>query len=168
MTCLIDYIGIRGCSNETPESGLYIDSLPGISLESMDKIADSSQQITYKGVYKDAQVEASERFSIDFFEKLTECYQVKPYCDYDNLICINKKLLSSAWKYLLGNQLMLYRLYSSRLNYFTTVSLEQAAELRDYYQAQYELALSKAVKLIDTSDCCLECGGDPQVVTWLP
>lgn len=168
MGCLKDYIGIRVCSTDTPpESGLYINSLPGISLESIDKIADSDQT-TYKGVWSDAQDEAEIRFGIDFFNELIKCFKVQPYCDYEALICNNKKLLSVAWRYLLGNQLLQYRLYTSRLNYFTTITIDDAAKLRDFYQVEYETALSKAIKLIDVSSCCLECGGDTEVVTWLP
>lgn len=168
MNCLTDYIGIRVCSNDTPpESGLYINSLPGISLESIDKIADKDQ-VTYRGVWADAQDEAYQVFVIDFFAELMKCFQIQPYCDYEALLCKNKKTLSVAWKYLLGNQLMQYRLYTARLNYFTTVGLEDAEKLRDYYQVEYERALSKAAKLIDVSSCRLQCGGNPETVVWLP
>lgn len=167
MDCLLDYIGLKGCNEQVPESGLYINTLPGISIQAIDSTADS-EQVTYKQVWADAQVEASERFSLDFFDELMKCYQVKPYCDYEALICSNKKVLSSAWRYLLGNQLMLFRLYTSRLNYFTTVSLTDAEKLRDLYQVEYEKSLSKAVKLVDANACCLQCGGDPQVVIYMP
>ena len=48
LNCFIDYIGLSYCSGvyEQPGSGLYLNSLPGISIESIDKIADS-EQITY-------------------------------------------------------------------------------------------------------------------------
>lgn len=168
MNCLTDYIGIRVCSNDTPPgSGMYINSLPGISLESIDKIANADQ-ITYRGVWADVQEEAYQIFEVDFFNELLKCYKVQPYCDYEALICNNKKLLAGAWKYLLGSQLMLARLYSSRLNYFTTVTLDDAGKLRDLYQVEYEQSLSKAMKIIDVSSCCLECGGNPEYVTWLP
>lgn len=167
MECLIDYIGIRGCGNNTPESGLYINSLPGISLESIDKIADA-EQITYKGVWSEVQIEASQRFYLDFINEITKCYKLTPYCDYEEIICQNKRILGNAWRYLLGNQLMLFRIYTTRLNRFTTVDLEQAKELRDHYQVEYEKALAQAVKLCDTSSCCLPCGGNPEYVTWLP
>lgn len=169
MNCLTDYIGIRVCSTDTsPESGLFINPLPGLSLESIDKIADKDQ-ITYRGVWADAQEEAYQRFVIDFFDALMGCFKVQPYIDYEAILCANKKILSVAWRYLLGNQLMMYRLYTNRLNYFTTIAKEDAAELLTHYQVQYEQALSKAVKLIDVSHCrLLECGGNPEYVTWLP
>lgn len=168
-TCLIDYVGLQACGGvyESPLSGLYINSLPGISLESIDKIADS-EQITYAGVWADAQTEAAVRFKIDFITEVTKCYRITRTCDYEDFICDNLELLANAWRYLLGNQLMIYRIFSSRLNRFTTIDLDQAKELRDYYQGEYQQALSQAVKLIDFSTCCMECSGNPEYVTWLP
>lgn len=167
--CLIGYIGIRVCdTDEVPESGQWINSLPGISLESVDKIADK-EQITYKGVWTDVQTEAANRFYTDVVNELSKCYKLQPYCDYENLICVNKQLLITAWKYLLGNQLMLFRLYTTRLNRFTTVDKKVAEELKDFYQVEYEKSLALAAKLMDVSSCeCMDCGGNTEVVTWLP
>lgn len=168
MSCLTNYIGLNGCSGNAPASGLYINSLPGISLESIDKIADS-EQVTYQGVWADVQVEAWARFYVDVINELTKCYQLQPYCDYEAIICVNKQKLVNAWRYLLGNQLMLFRLYTTRLNRFTTVDAKQAAELRDFYQVEYEKALTLAAKIADVSECeCMNCGGNPEYVTWLP
>lgn len=167
MECLIGYIGLRVCGNETSESGLYINSLPGISLESIDKIADS-EQITYAGVWADVQAEAASRFYVDFVSAVSECYQLNPYCDYEEIICANRLKLAQGWKYLLGNQLMIFRLYTTRLNRFTTIDLDSAAQLRDHYQVEYEKALQQASKLVDVSTCELCCGGNPEYVTWLP
>lgn len=167
MECLIDYIGIKGCSTNLPASGLYINSLPGISLESMDKIADE-EQITYLGMWGDVQSEAAIRFYTDFIEELNKCYQLSAYCDYEEIICNNKMRLVNAWRFLLGNQLMLFTLFSPRLNRFTTVGLEDAEKLRDHYQVEYEKSLAQAVKIVDVSSCELCCGGNPETVVWLP
>lgn len=169
MTCLVDYIGLQVCGGvyESPVSGLYINTLPGISLESIDKIADS-EQITYRGVWDDAQTEAAIRFKMDFISEVTKCYKITRTCNYEDFICDNLELLANAWRYLLGNQLMIFRLYSTRLNRFTTIDLDNAKELRDYYQVEYEKALSQAVKLIDFSTCCMECTSNPEYVTYMP
>lgn len=169
MTCLVDYIGLQVCGGvyESPVSGLYINTLPGISLESIDKIADS-EQITYRGVWDDTQTEAAIRFKMDFISEVTKCYKITRTCNYEDFICDNLELLANAWRYLLGNQLMIFRLYSTRLNRFTTIDLDNAKELRDYYQVEYEKALSQAVKLIDFSTCCMECTSNPEYVTYMP
>src|SRR5688572_28497339 len=100
MECLIDYIGFTNCANEAiPESGMYINTLPGITLESVDKIA-TSEQVTYVQVWNDAQAEAAIRFKIDFMAKLNECYTLNGDCDYEDMICENLDHLVVAWRYL--------------------------------------------------------------------
>lgn len=167
IECLIDFIGIKNWGELEPESGQYINSLAGVSLESIDKIADS-EQITYKGVWSDVQAQASIRFYTDFIEELSKCFQLRPYCDYEAMICANRSLLVKAWMYLLGNQLMFFRLYTTRLNRFTTVDLESAKELMTYYQVEYEKSMVQAMKLIDSSACCMECTNNPVSVVWYP
>jgi hypothetical protein len=169
LDCLIDYIGFINCASQNePESGLYINTLPGISLESVDKIANS-EQITYSQVWGDAQTEAAIRFKVDFSAELNKCYTLSSKCDYEDMICDNIEHLVVAWRYLLGNQLMLYRITSTRLNRFTTVDKKQAEELAAHYQVEYEKALQLAMKLIDISSCCKqECKNNPTHVVWLP
>lgn len=165
MQCFIDLVGVRHCDDTAPEGG-WINSLPGISLESIDRLANS-EQISFRGVWSDVQEEAARRFELDFIEETSKCYELNAYCDYEDMACENSTKLTNAWRYLLGNQLMIERLYSSRLNWFT-LTRDMAIELRDLYQVRYEEALKQAVKLLIINDCCLQCGGNPQVVTWLP
>lgn len=169
MECLIDYIGFQACANnEQPPSGMYINTLPGISLESIDKIADS-EQLTYIGVWNDAQKQAAIRFKRDFINALNKCYTINKHCDYDEMICDNVDHLITAWQYLLGNQLMIFRIYSSRLNRYTTVDKKDAEELKDFYQVEYEAALEMAIKFVDVSGCCnTDCSNNPERVIWLP
>lgn len=170
LDCLIGYVGLKICGDEVSQSNLWINSLPGISLESIDKIADS-EQVTYRGVWNDVQTEAAARFYVDVVNELTKCYSLQPYCDYEDIICddANKLKLANAWRYLIGNQLMLFRLYTTRLNRFTTVDKEQAERLLVHYQIEYEKALTLAAKLVNVSVCeCIQCGGNPETVTWLP
>lgn len=77
MDCLIDFIGIEGCGSASSESGEYINRLlPGIPLESIDKIAQADQ-ITYNGVWEDVQNRASRRFEADVIRAFQERYQVR-------------------------------------------------------------------------------------------
>lgn len=169
LECLIGYIGLQACPDQPePESGIYINTLPGISLESIEKIANPDQ-VTYAGVWRDAQTAAAMRFKAGFMAALNECYTINKHCDYEQMICDNLEVLTAAWWYLLGNQLMLYRINTSRLNRFTTVDLKQAQELYTHYQVEYEGALNNAMKVVDVSGCCqTQCTNNPERVTWLP
>lgn len=167
LDCLDNYIGVKGCGEE-PGSGQYINSLPGISLENIDMIADG-EQISYAGVWADVVSEAKPRFKTDVRSELSKCYQLSKDCNYEEIICDNIELLVTAWKYLLGNQLMLERINSPRLNRYTTVDIEQARELKDHYQVEYEKELRKVAPLMNVDACELCCGGgNPGRVTWLP
>jgi hypothetical protein len=169
LTCFIDCIGLSYCEGvyEQPSSGLFLNSLPGISIESIDKIADS-EQITYRGVWADVQQSAVAQFRIDVMAELNKCFKLERGCDYDTLICANAEILVQAWKYTLGVWLMIFRITSTRLNRFTTIDAKQAAELKDFYQVEYEKALRQAVLLMDTSECCMPCQGNPEYVYTLP
>lgn len=170
LTCFIDLVGLSYCTRgvyDVPASGIYLNSLPGINIESIDKIADSEQE-TYLGVWEDVQASAVVQFRLDVINEMNKCYKLNKDCVYDDLICENTSELTLAWKYLLGVWLMIFRLTSDRLNRYTTVDREQARELKDFYQIEYEKALTQGVQLMNTESCCLQCEGNPSVVVWLP
>lgn len=90
-------------------------------------------------------------------------------CTYNNIVCNNKRYFATAFRLLLGIELMTERLYSSRINKLTTVDLRRASELRAEFEMQYrggttkdglmyEGELTKACSSIDLdlTDCCLE------------
>lgn len=62
MTCLENFIGLKGCGSEEPESGIYVNSLPGISTLLASKIADN-EQITWAGLWSDVQDRAIKKFT---------------------------------------------------------------------------------------------------------
>ena len=91
-------------------------------------------------------------------------------CTWNNIVCKNKRHFANAFRLLLGIELMTERLYTSRINKYTTVTLERAAKLRKEFEVQYrggqleegiiyEGELTKAIAGIevDLSDCCIEC-----------
>jgi len=169
MQCFIDYIGLSLCAGayEAPASGIYINSLPGLSIESIDKVADQ-EQINYVGVWEDVQTNALQQFKIDIMAEMQKCYQLNCECDYDDLICQNVDVLTQSWKYILGIWVLIFRINSNRLNRYTTIDIPQAKELKDFYQAEYEKFLSASVKCMNISSCELCCGGSPEIVVWLP
>lgn len=169
VECLIDFIGLNYCEGvyEQPPSGIFLNSLPGISIESMDKIANSDQA-TYLGVWSDVQKSASDQFKIDVIAEVSKCFRLNKDCNYGELICTNKDILVQAWKYCLGVWLMIFRLNTNRLTQFTTVDRKQAEELKDFFQLQYESSLKQSVLLMDISECELCCGGNPEYVYQRP
>lgn len=86
MDCLIDFIGIEGCGNAASESGEYINRLlPGIPLESIEKIAQADQ-VTYAGVWEDVQNRASRRFEADVIRAFKDKYQVRNITEIFDLL----------------------------------------------------------------------------------
>ena len=166
MESLIDHIGILNCNGAIPPGG-YINSLPGVSLKSIDSIADE-EQVTYLGVWADVQATAATIFYTDFIAELNKCYQLNAYCDYEAIICANVSKITNAWKYLLGAQLMIFTLHTTRINRYTTIDRKSAEELRAYYEVQYEKSIAQSAQIVDVSSCELCCGGSISSVTWLP
>ena len=76
MECFRDYIGLEGCTTTTPDSGLFINQLPGIELELFDKLADP-QQLNFTGVFDDIQTRAIRRFKTDINSEFKKRYQLK-------------------------------------------------------------------------------------------
>lgn len=75
MECLEGYIGIQGCGTTAPESGVYINSLPGISIEVAQKIADS-EQITFLNAWNDITARAIRRFKTDVVNNLKKRFRL--------------------------------------------------------------------------------------------
>jgi hypothetical protein len=80
-------------------------------------------------------------------------------CDYSSIICRNKPEFTDTWLYLLGTELMNERLWSTRLNRFTTIDKESAADMRDYFGSEYERSLSESIAALDVAEdeCCIVC-----------
>jgi len=103
--------------------------------------------------------------------------EMSTICSYEGLVCNNKEAFTQSLLYLLGMELMTERIYSSRLNRWTTIDLKSAKELRKEFEATYkggtigqdtnfEMAvngeLDRALDGInlDLRDCCIQCSDD--------
>jgi hypothetical protein len=90
-------------------------------------------------------------------------------CEYDSAVCSNRLLFAEAFWYALGIELMTERMYSERINFYTSVKREEAKELIDLYNVRYEEALKNALGGIKLEcDACLECNSQVQVFTQIP
>lgn len=169
MECFVNYIGLSQCAGayDAPASGIYINTLPGLQLEAIDKIA-TQEQVNYLGVWADVQSNALPDFRIDVMAEIRKCYELDCECVYDDLICENLEVLTQAWKYKLAIWLLWYRINSNRLNRYTTIDIPQAKELLVHYQVEFARMLEASVKCMDISSCELCCSPNPSIVTMLP
>lgn len=154
LECFSGLIGILGCRGDDPGSGLYINSLPGVTLEMVDKIADS-EQITYLGVWRDIEKRGILKFRTAFMAGLNKCFQINERATVECLACEHSDLLATSLWYLLGRELMDERIYSNRINRYTTIDLDEAKELREHFQVVFEQELAAALQGIgiQNSDC---------------
>ena len=173
MDCFKNYIGIKFGTGAVAPSGFYIVQLPGIHLEVMDKIADGDQ-IGLNGVWSDVQTRASRRLKKDFLRLFSKRFIgyccTREDCEPADVLCAAKEIFTDAWWYLLGCELVLERIYSPRLNRYTTIDKDQAVELKDFYGVEYEKAMEEAVHAIPHAlvEDCFECVQSIQTVERLP
>lgn len=90
-------------------------------------------------------------------------------CKWDAIVCNNKDFFLTAWAYCLGAELMTERIYSSRINRWTTIDKNRAMELRKEFEARYlggtinetkyagELNNAVYGLSLNQNDCCIEC-----------
>lgn len=90
-------------------------------------------------------------------------------CSYNAAVCNNRLLFAEAFWYLLGIEFLEERLYSERVNFYTSIKREEAKELISLYNARYEEALKNALGgLKFECDACLECNSLVQVFSQIP
>lgn len=76
MNCLDNYIGIRGtCNDSVPESGLYVNDLPGIDLRKLEGMSDP-ETVGFQGVFDRAYTRAKANFVADFVRNLPDDLRV--------------------------------------------------------------------------------------------
>lgn len=100
MNCLWDYIGIKGCGTQTPQSGMFINQLPGLTLERIDKIAEK-EQINFVGVWNDVRTRAWIRLEKDLRLQLRTKYKLSSIKSYEvaKPVIDTNTLIDAAEKY---------------------------------------------------------------------
>lgn len=148
MECLIGYIGLSQKFNVQPaESGLYVDTLPDISLNDFEKLTDETEETGT--LWDEIQLRAAYKFRTMFIREVNKCHKVTDIAKCECLICQNKALLAVAMWYLLGAEVQHSRETNSRQNTYTVLDHSKAKELRDYFESQFEKELEIAVRGID-------------------
>ncbi len=172
MECLVNRIGIKGCGAPTEGVQLYINHLPGISIENIDALADDEQE-TFLGLWDDVVLRTMKKFEILVKAKLNQCYKITDKTVVNCLICEKKELFDVALWYLHGTEMMIERTSTDVMNRYTTIDLEKAEKLKEEFYAEFSAALNDAIQGISPadSDCitgCLECNDKVKWVTQLP
>lgn len=81
MNCLIsNFIGILGCNRPSPASGLYINSLPGMSVKSFSMLT-TEEKPTYLNVWDDIQLRAVKKFQTDVYGELNKRWKIQNILD---------------------------------------------------------------------------------------
>ncbi len=180
MNCLINRIGIRGCDAPSTQAVtaslpgvlpvvvgvealpvLFINDLPGISAENIAAITGDEEE-TYLALWNTIVLRTMKKFEILVKAKLNQCFRLTDKTVVECLICEKKDLFDVALWYLHGTELMIERTSSDETNRFTTIDFEKAERLKEEFYAEFQGALTDAVKSIDPkdSDCidgCVEC-----------
>lgn len=84
MKCFDSYIGVLGCNMPTPDSGLYVNSLPGMPLMSIDMIANP-EQVNFVGVWNDVQIRAEQRLLSEVTYRFSKRYKIKSINHSNNI-----------------------------------------------------------------------------------
>jgi hypothetical protein len=79
-------------------------------------------------------------------------------CSYDALVGNMRQPLAVAWWYLLGAELMAERIYTDRINRYTTIDLNKAKDLREEFKRAFIDELQSVADGLDLStDSCIAC-----------
>lgn len=92
------------------------------------------------------------------------------YCSVEKLVCENLNLFRTALLWRIGVELTAERRFGERLNRFSTMTIERAQELMDYYTTSYEREASNVMKALNVPEdpWCFNCKDVSYVRTSLP
>lgn len=80
-------------------------------------------------------------------------------CSIEKFVCENINFFKKAFWYRIGLELTIERRFGNRLNQFTTMTIERATELSDFFNAQYQQDLSNSIRSqrITEDPICFNC-----------
>lgn len=92
------------------------------------------------------------------------------FCSIEKLVCENINLFRTALLWRIGVELTAERRFGERLNRFTTMTIERAQELMDYYTTQYEKEAGNVMAgfTVPEDQWCFNCKNTSYVRTSLP
>lgn len=92
------------------------------------------------------------------------------YCSVQKFVCEQLNLFRTSLLWRVGVELTAERRFGERLNRFSTMTIERATELMDYYMTSYERELYNVIKGMNIEDdpWCFTCKNTVYVKTSLP
>lgn len=140
MDCLDNYIGLKNCLLETPESGVYVNILPGISTELVDKIA-SPEQTNFVKVWESVKQRSFLRLKNDLIMKIQEV------TDFKDIIYQTNKLTPLSQNLITTTAGAEYR------GVYLRVPTSKYAEFYiDYLQVYSNSIVTTTMKVFDVND----------------
>lgn len=150
MESLYSYIGLSSKVSEV-DSGLYVDALPDISINLVDKLTDNEGEMVEE-LWATIEKRGILKFRTLFIAEVNRCHHISKIDVCECLIEENVDILATSLWYLLGAELMYERISSARLNRFTTIEKSKAKELRNSFMDLFTDELQTAVAGIDVND----------------
>lgn len=162
---LYGYVGLSSKIVEV-ESGLYLDSLPDISLTLVDKLTPIEDS-DFSELWAKIEDRAIKKFRTLFINAINKCHRIHKIDVCECLIESNYEVFGIALWYLLGAELMFERANSSRLNRFTTIDKAKAKELTTTLMELFSDELTVGVNSIDVNDndCSDEIAQETNIIT---
>ncbi len=162
-----------GCDADNVGVQLYVNQLPGVSIENISSLVDDEQE-TYLSMWEDIVLRTLKKFVVLIKSKINKCYKITDNSVIECLICENVELFDVALWYLHGTELMIERTSTDTLNRYTTIDLDKANELKAEFYTEAIASLEDAVSSINVanSDCintgCVECNDAVKFVLQTP
>lgn len=155
MNSLYGYIGLSS-KVSSATSGLYVDALPDVSLNMLDKLTDAEGE-SVDDLWETIEKRAILKFRTLFINSVNRCHRISKVDVCECLIEENHAIIATSLWYLLGAELMFERTSSARLNRFTTIDKAKARELRNSFMDIFTDELEVAVNSIDVhSTACTD------------
>ncbi len=144
LDCLKGFIPIKQGDTESP-SGLFINVDLPITLDMLSKIKETDQA-DLEAMWLEIQLRGIKKFIIRVKLGYRELFGI---CSIDDdWFCENKEDLAVALLYYLGSELMTERIFSTRINRYTTIDMEKAQKLKELFDNEFTVQLKAALEII--------------------
>lgn len=152
MEFLKGFIGLTPLLGTEAPSGLYVDSLPGISAEAINRVRDDGD--CSEKMWGKIEWRSLLKFRTLFTAEVNRTHKVHDQAICECLIENNKLLLATSLWYLMGAEVMVERMTSSRVN-VATINKNTPKEIKEMLEDQFKKELTEAVLNIDihSSSC---------------